>query len=191
MVDKFRCYELWQIIPELKSIPGAILEVGVWRGGTGVLTAVKAEKEGIKEKIYLCDTFEGVPEAGPEDGPYKGGEHADTDVETVRKLSLKCGASNIEIRKGLFPDSASKEMEEVFFRLCHIDVDIRDSARKIFDWVWPRLSEGGVVIFDDYGFESCPGVRKFVDTQRKKKDRVVIHNLNGHALIVKTGNPFP
>jgi O-methyltransferase len=59
------------------------------------------------------------------------------------------------------------------------------SAKDVFDWVWPRLEPGGMVVFDDYGFPACPGVTKFVDEQRLLGDRTVIHNLNGHGLVVK------
>jgi O-methyltransferase len=51
--------------------------------------------------------------------------------------------------------------------------------------VWPRLSPGGVVVFDDYGFSACPGVTKLVDEQRMRDDRLVLHNLNGHGILVK------
>jgi O-methyltransferase len=70
-------------------------------------------------------------------------------------------------------------------RLCHIDVDVYRSARDVLEWAWPRLSPGGVAVFDDYGFPCCPGVTQFVDEQRGRTDRLVLHNLNGHGLIVK------
>ncbi len=55
----------------------------------------------------------------------------------------------------------------------------------MLDWVWPRLSSQGVVVFDDYGFPACPGITRFVDEQRLRDDRLVLHNLNGHGLLVK------
>src|SRR5262245_51710952 len=39
LVDVWRCYELWSLVAELREVPGALLEVGVWRGGTGALMA--------------------------------------------------------------------------------------------------------------------------------------------------------
>ncbi|MBK7432753.1 MAG: hypothetical protein IPI66_01930 [Chitinophagaceae bacterium] len=47
---------------------------------------------------------------------------------------------------------------------------------------------GGVVVFDDYGFHTCTGVTKLVEEYRKHADRVIIHNLNGHALMIKLKN---
>jgi O-methyltransferase len=39
LVDIYRCYELWDIAKRLKDTKGSILEVGVWKGGTGCLLA--------------------------------------------------------------------------------------------------------------------------------------------------------
>jgi O-methyltransferase len=40
-------------------------------------------------------------------------------------------------------------------------------------------------VYDDYGFEACDGITKYVEEQIACPDRLVMHNLNGHALIVK------
>ena len=32
-VDKYRCYELWQLVEESTKLNGALIEIGVWRGG--------------------------------------------------------------------------------------------------------------------------------------------------------------
>src|ERR1700729_3355842 len=42
LVDVWRLYELWTLLGELVEIPGAMLEVGVWRGGSGALIAARA-----------------------------------------------------------------------------------------------------------------------------------------------------
>jgi O-methyltransferase len=46
---------------------------------------------------------------------------------------------------------------------------------------------GGIVVLDDYGFYSCGGVTKLVNTMTGLSDRLVIYNINGHAIIVKRG----
>jgi O-methyltransferase len=53
------------------------------------------------------------------------------------------------------------------------------------EWLWPKLVPGGIVVFDDYGFQFCDGVTQLVNEERIKKDRIVIHNLNGHAILIK------
>lgn len=84
LVDKYRCYELWELIEQIKDTDGDILEVGVWRGGTAGLIAAKAKSCGMDKVIYLADTFEGVVKVSRKDTFYKGGEHNDTSEETVK-----------------------------------------------------------------------------------------------------------
>jgi hypothetical protein len=75
LVDDLRCWELWQLVPQILHLPGALLEVGVWRGGTGAILAKRAAGSG--KPVYLCDTFEGVVKVTAQDSSYHGGEHAD------------------------------------------------------------------------------------------------------------------
>lgn len=186
LVDKYRCYELWQLVEQTAKLHGALIEVGVWRGGSGALIAEKSKLDGIKDKVFLCDTFTGVVKAGDPDSTYIGGEHADTSKATVEEAINKLKLDNTEILVGVFPEETSKLISDNTFRFCHIDVDVYQSARDIVEWLWPKLVIGGIVVFDDYGFQGCNGVTRFVNEERRKKGRLVIHNLNGHAIVIKT-----
>lgn len=184
LVDIYRCYELWQISSRLKNNKAAILEVGVWRGGTAALLAMANDNNG---RVYLCDTFEGVAKAGEKDNRYTGGEHADTSIETVETLFNHQGISGYQILKGIFPDTNAELLESQQFKICHIDVDVYESAKDIFNWVWPRMIIGGVVVFDDYGFAACAGITQLVnELAAAVPDAFFVHNLNGHGLLIKT-----
>lgn len=188
LVDIYRCWELWTLAMETAKVEGGILEVGVWRGGTGALMAKRSMLSGNTEPVFLCDTFTGVVKAGVEDAVYRGGEHANTSRGVVEALLARLGINNTHILQGIFPeDTASQIDPSIRFRLCHIDVDVYQSAKDIMDWVWDRIPPGGAVVYDDYGFQFCDGIRKVVDEQRSKKDRLVLHNLNGHAIVIKLG----
>jgi O-methyltransferase len=193
LVDKYRCWELWCLLSQSAKLdPGAVLEVGVWRGGTGALLARKAELIGLREPIYLCDTFTGVVKAGSNDTRYKGGEHADTSRQIVEILTReKMKLTNVEILEGIFPDQTAHLIKDqsLAFRFCHIDVDVYQSAKDVVKWVWPRMVRGGIIVYDDYGFQGCDGIAKFVDEQIGDWDRFVYHNLNGHAVVIKMRNP--
>jgi O-methyltransferase len=186
LVDRYRLYELWQLVEQVAKLPsGAFLELGVWRGGTGTLMARRARLLGLDERVWLCDTFEGVVKTGAADPSYAGGEHADADQRDVRRLIAELGLDGVEILAGVFPEETAEQIADASFRLCHFDLDVYASTRDAFAWVWPRLVAGGIAVFDDYGFESCAGVTRFVDEQRALPGRTVVHNLNGHAVIVK------
>ena len=61
------------------------------------------------------------------------------------------------------------------------------TSRASVDWIWERLVEGGAVVFDDFGFRNTAGITRYVEEQVPRPDRIVFHNLNGHAVIVKLG----
>ncbi len=186
LVDEYRCYELWTLCGQLSALEaGDLLEVGVWRGGTGCLMAQQCRNAGRPDRVFLCDTFSGVVKAGRHDGVYVGGEHADTSPAHVSALAARLGLDNVSVLTGVFPDATAHQITDRRFRLCHIDVDVYESAAETFAWVWPRLVPNGIVVFDDYGFYACGGVTRFVDAMRGEPDRLVLYNINGHAVVVK------
>ena len=185
LVDIVRCWELWNLVEEAAKIDGDIIEVGVWRGGTGCLMATRAQMLSKQCEVFLCDTFTGVVKSGPED-TYHDGMHSDTGIETVQALLAKNGVTNCRILTGIFPDETGHTIADRRFSLCHIDVDVYESARSVFNWVWPRMPRGGIVVFDDYGSASTTGITMLCDELRSGSDRVFIQNVNGHAVFVKT-----
>lgn len=185
LVDVYRCWELWNLVQQVRPLEGDVLEVGVWRGGTGCLMADRMRQLGIEARIFLCDTFEGVVKAGDKDVDYVGGEHADTSEETVRKLASSMGLDNVVVAKGVYPDDTTAVVGDGPLRLVHVDVDVYDSAKDVTEHVWPRVVPGGMVVYDDYGFLECPGVTRYVNESLAADDRVVIQNLNGHAIVIK------
>lgn len=187
MVDVYRLWTLWQLGPQLP--PGAILEVGTWRGGSGVILATAG---GPGRSVYLADTFQGVVKAGVRDTYYKGGEHANTSVEIVRSLVERAGLTDVTLLSGVFPDETASAVENERFALCHIDVDVYQSARDVLEWVWTRMVPGGAVVFDDYGFYGCEGVTALVEEIAEGAELpddpfLVIPSLSGQAILVRTG----
>jgi O-methyltransferase len=114
---------------------------------------IQARNLGLRDKVYACDTFSGVVKAGDEDPDYVGGEHADTSRHSVEERfyqTLKL--DNVEILTGIFPEDTGDQVDNLKFRLCHIDVDV---------------------------------YQRYVNSQLQLKDRIVLHNLNGHAIVIK------
>ena len=183
LVDSFRCYELWTLAKQMDKVEGDGLEVGVWRGGSGVLIA-KAVSHDYSKKIYLADTFSGVVKAGVCDTRYVGGEHGDTSESVVGDLLTAESITNSELLVGIFPEDTG---DGVRGKLCmvHCDVDVYQSGKDIFDWSVPRMSVGSVFVFDDYGFSGCEGVSQLCEELATRDDFIFTYNLNGHAVFVK------
>lgn len=189
LVDEYKCYELWEQLGQLTDVPGDILEVGVWRGGTGILMACRAQELGLDAEVHLADTFAGVAKAGEDDPWYRGGEHSDTSPELVRELAAR-EQVEVDLLIGMFPEDTGDQVADATLRLVHIDVDVYQSAWDTLAWAWPRLSVGGLVVFDDYGSFQCEGVAT-LGRQLFAADWAggrLVHNLNGHLLLFKTAD---
>ena len=186
LVDRYRAYELWSLVSQTVSFaPGDYLEVGTWRGGSGCLIARRVKEICPGSRVFLADTFAGIVKAGEIDGGYTDGAHDDASVDDVKALASRMTV-DVEVLQGMFPDDTGTQIEDRVFRLCHIDVDVYQSGKDVLEWIWPRLVPGGIVVFDDYGFNSCPGVTRLVNEESGKIDRLFYHNLNGHGVFIKT-----
>ena len=185
LVDVVRCYELWDLVHNLSTVPGAILEVGVWRGGTGAILASALARTKPDQTIYLCDTFRGVVKAGRHDATYRGGEHANTSLDHVRDLLGSLALRNAVLLEGTFPEDTATRIPGGPIALCHIDVDVYQSAKDTVNWVEGRLARGGALVFDDYGFPTCVGVTRLVHELKTTGRWTAIYNLNGHAILIK------
>lgn len=185
LVDELRRHELWSLVRQSgKLAPGNYVEVGVWRGGTGLLIADALGHFGISGDVYLADTFTGVVAAGEHDSLYVGGEHADTSEELVRNLLARNGHANVKILKGMFPDDTA-DLVEGPIRLLHVDVDVYKSAAGVVEWGYDRMVPGGIIVFDDYGFASCSGITKLCEEYETDNRFFFLHNWNGHCVLIK------
>jgi len=183
LVDIYRCYELWDIAGQMKSVEGDILEVGVWRGGTGAILA-SAVLNTVKS-VFLADTFKGVVKASAMDPRYVGGEHADTSTQIVKSLLVQLGIeSQCQLLEGVFPDDTSIAIPGKL-AMVHCDVDVYQSCKDIIEWCLPRISVGGVFVFDDYGFSGCEGVTQYCNELRALDAFRFIYNVNGHAVFTR------
>jgi O-methyltransferase len=185
-VDQYKCYELWEQLGQMGHLQGDVLEVGVWRGGTGALMATRCRQLGFDATVFLADTFAGVAKASELDPWYRGGEHADTSPEIVEGLARRLGVE-VRVLVGTFPEDTGAAIADRRFRFVHIDVDVYESARDVLAWAWERLVVGGLLVWDDYGAFECEGVATLgreLFAAGLTHGRL-FHNVNGHLLLLK------
>jgi O-methyltransferase len=182
LVDRYRCYELYMLAKQVQNLDGNILEVGVWKGGTAKLLRYFVAEN---QNVFLADTFSGVVKASNEDSLYKGGEHSDTSETIVKNLFGHLADSNTIFLKGIFPEDTGNVVKGFNFKFVHIDVDTHNSAKDTFNFIWSQVVVGGIIVFDDYGFNGCEGVTNFFN-ELSLTNAVKLYNINGHGIIIKT-----
>lgn len=188
--DKLRCFIIYQIAQNAFLLNGDIAEIGVYRGGTArIIAEVFNQKEKCSEvcstllkKIHLFDTFSGMPPSDSEKDFHKEGDFSDTSLDLVKNSLIEF--DNIHFYKGIFPETAEPIMDTSFC-LVHIDVDIYKSVLDCCDFFYPRMVQGGIMIFDDYGFLSCPGAKEAVDTYFLDKPETPVYLPTGQAIVMR------
>lgn len=169
-------YQIFMGVNNTKNIKGDIAEVGVYKGGTAkVIAMAKGPK-----KLYLFDTFEGLPKRTEHDNEelHKGLFHV--EFEEVKKYLQ--GEKEVYFYKGLFPKTA-KPIENVMFSFVHLDVDLYESTLDCLKFFYPRMSKGGIIISHDY--QNLNGVRKAFDEFFEKKLEPIIEMSGSQCLVIK------
>jgi O-methyltransferase len=162
-----------------RKIPGAIVECGVWRGGSMMATALTLRSLNCADReLYLFDTFEGMPK--PQDVDiHASGQAAITEFVQEQRgddSSAVCYASLDEVKSAMARTQYNPErihyirgkVEETIpsqapesIALLRLDTDWYESTRHELEHLFPRLSPGGILIIDDYG--DWQGARKATD----------------------------
>jgi O-methyltransferase len=181
LVSRDRCWVLYCLGRQALGVSGGFWECGVYKGGTASMFAAMLREQGSTKKLHLFDTFEGMPETDATKDLHVKGDFSDTSLEEVR---AHVDANDLAIfHPGLIPDTfAGLEAERIAF--AHVDVDIYKSIIDCLEFIWPRLSPGGVVVFDDYGFPTCPGARQAVDGFFITKPEVPLCLPTGQAIVM-------
>lgn len=182
LVSPDRCYVLYTLLKQSLNIPGDVWECGVYKGGTAAMMAALIKRLKPNKRLYLFDTFAGMPETDGAKDLHKKGDFSDVSVESVVQY---VGHPEIcVVRQGFIPDTFAG-LEAAKLAFAHIDVDIYQSIIDSLEFIWPRLSLGGVIVFDDYGFPSCPGARAAVDAFFAKELCIPLCLPTGQAIVFK------
>jgi len=180
LVDIDRMKSLAEKLESVKDLIGNIIEVGVYKGGTARVLCLNTD-----EKVFLIDTFEGLPQECEFDNHHKKGEFNNTSIEYVSKKVLY-DLSNYEIIKQEFPKGDTSKLDNLKFKFVHLDIDLFESMHNCLEYFYPKMVEGGYMIFDDYGMYTCLGVKKAIDDFFIGKEKI-IQGANCQFYIIKEG----
>ncbi len=158
-----------------QGVPGDLLEAGVWRGGAcilmrGVLAATGSEDR----RVWVADSFEGLPKPDPERYPADEGDRHWTFTElavgeeAVRTNFARYGLLDDQVRflRGWFNDTLPSAPVERLAVL-RVDGDMYGSTMEVLEALYDKLSVGGYCIIDDYG--AVAGCRAAVGDFRARR----------------------
>jgi O-methyltransferase len=183
LVSPDRLYLLYSVARNAVQLSGDFWECGVYKGGTARMLAEflrRHARPGVK--LHLFDTFAGMPETDRAVDVHQKGDFSDTSLAAVKQVVGN--EEGVAFHAGWIPESF-RAMPDRPIALAHVDVDIYRSVWDCCEFIYPRLEVGGMMVFDDYGFPTCPGARKAVDEFFAGKPEVPIVLGTGQALIAR------
>lgn len=158
VVDLGRLYLMYQWLQRVLPLTGDCIEVGSYRGGTAKLVSEVLLRRDANADLHVFDTFAGMPDDLAHDEVGLKGTFAETSLDRVR--ALLANNPRVRLHAGLFPQSIPPELHDTRFRFAHIDVDTERSVGACLEFIYPRMTAGGVMLIDDYGHPECPGATR-------------------------------
>ncbi|PIQ95533.1 MAG: hypothetical protein COV67_14415 [Nitrospinae bacterium CG11_big_fil_rev_8_21_14_0_20_56_8] len=173
----------YQYLKQTASLEGDVAEFGVFQGGCSYFLATLLRHMGLDEKkrLWLFDTFQGIPDQSPLDHAEKESFSA-REVGRVRELFG--GFPNVELVAGDVCETVGKSgMDRL--ALAHIDCDQHRPTRFLCETLYPRMVRGGILMFQNYSLGGAYGERVAVDTFFRGKPESVLIGYDGAAFVVK------
>lgn len=181
-----RLYTLFQSLENVLTLPGDIIELGVYKGGSLKFTRELLDRFGGKQEVYGFDTFEGHAVITEHDGNvhregmFKIGSELEKVVAYVNDPRVRLIKGDVSQTIGPFLAQSRG------VALAHFDMDVYQPTADALPLVYEKLLPGGIILFDDYGFTSCPGVKRAVDDFLAITPALHFHLLTGQMILCKT-----
>lgn len=190
-----RILTLYEAYKSTSTINGHIADVGMFKGASSIFFAKLIS---LYENHSLCqvhgfDWFKGnkVSKKDPYTIPL-GGKESEARVRylvELQNLQNILKIHNLDLKKDL--SKFFKNYPHLKFKLIFMDCGMYDVLKSAIPYFWERLSIGGMIIFDQYNFDSAQGETLAVDEFFKKKN-VTIHSFQNSwmptAYILKNKN---
>lgn len=175
----------YELFKQVVDVPGAIIDVGVYRGASAFTWAKLCEifcPTDVRKRVYGFDTFEGFPSLAPEDGAADaaqdvrvGGYAAGATIED-ELLAARAAMNHdrhlahlerVEFVKGdlacTVPRFMAEQGQGLRIALLNLDADLYEPTRVALEHFVPLMSRGGIIVLDEYAVTTFPGESQAVD----------------------------
>lgn len=183
--------DLRSAVSMIRTVPGDFIEIGAFYGYTTRKLVTLASQQG--KIVHAVDSFEGMApptefDIRPEGNLSIGGVHqfySSMDGFGVPRAGYA-------VHVGWVPE-VLQPLSEQRFSFAIIDLDNYKPTVDAIDWLWPRMSTGGIVAFDDFyassQMECARAIKQFL---ARHSDHCIVGMQNYQLYVLKTdGVEFP
>ena len=145
------------------GVPGDLIETGAWRGGACIYMRAILQAYGVKDrKVFVADSFEGLPPPSPDRYPADAGDNHHTfevlavSLEEVRSNFAKYDLldNQVVFLKGWFSDTLPAAPIDQL-AILRLDGDMYESTMDALTALYDKVSPGGFIIVDDFILAGC------------------------------------
>ena len=187
-LNAHRRLALQELLRLTAGVPGDTAECGVYKG-CGSYIILQGNSQGLQPRTHhLFDSFGGLSAPTAEDGDYwKSGDLAVSEDLVRANLSE---FTDLEFHKGWIPERFS-DVADRRFSFVHVDVDLHQPTLDSLHFFYDRMSDGGILVCDDYAFLTCPGATEAVDLFLSDKPEKMLRLPGGGGFFVKGAMTAP
>ena len=178
-MDSEEKYTIYSSMKAVSHLSGSVAELGVYKGGSAKIIC---ELKGGK-KLFLFDTFEGLPEVESGVDLAKKEWFNDTSFNRVKEYLKKY--ENVNFLVGKFPDTITEEVSKEVFSFVNLDTDLYKSTLDGLNFFWPRMVKGGRIVSHDFNTKDHPGVKKAFQEFFKDNPEVIIELADSQSMVIK------
>lgn len=168
------------------QIEGDFVECGVYRGGLARAIVEYVGFQALDKRFYLFDTYAGIPDEAISEDERRLGRQAgeydecyDAVCETFRPFP------NVRVIRGIVPQSlANVQIERVAY--LSLDMNVHQPEIAAAEHLWPRMSKGGIILLDDYGFRAYAPQKEAFDAFAARHGVPILTLPTGQGLILVT-----
>jgi O-methyltransferase len=182
---RWRMWLLTRLANHCTRVDGDFAEFGVYRAGCAFMILQGGALPEPK-RFFLFDTFAGVPEAGLSASEVEAGiagAHADTSVEYVRQRLAPWNKRLVLVPGDVHETLRESPVDRLAF--VHMDLNAAKPTKAALEYAYPRLSQGAIVLFDDYGWAGLEAQRDVIDEFLQARPDTLIALPTGQALLVR------
>jgi hypothetical protein len=173
-------------------VPGDFMECGVYRGDMTWMMTEMVDLRGAGKKFYIYDTFTGfVPQyssAADFPGAPQYLEHIDkdyraADIESYVRNRFR-NKDYVVVTKGVVPD-VLREIAPERIAFLHLDLNSPRAETGALEVLLDRVSPGGIIIFDDYGWKHFQNHKEATDRYMAERGQIIMELPTGQGLMIK------
>lgn len=167
------------------ALEGDFVECGVNKGGLSRAIVEDIDFNETGKIFYLFDTFQGFDSSvlsEAEKLKYAGLTHYEDTYDHVKNIFKNFPA--VKIIKGTVPKTLSEvTIDKVSF--VSIDMNCVLPEKEALDFFWPRLVKGGVIVLDDFAYQSFEEQNSAHKKWAKERGVSILFLPTGQGIIMK------